>query len=151
MSRRTKISLAVVAAALAVLAAVLARSLREIRSTQTTAPGPVPEQQSPDTSHPSPGLSAFRDPQRRSLDFSLAPGQRGPEAVRLPQGSMVYSAGDSARMMGGSSGQGRDVNVRVKVERPTERGMIDLVMSMIRFEVENAYGGDVQRALGGAR
>lgn len=74
--------------------------------------------------------------------------ERGPEAVRLPQGSMVYSAGDSARMMGG---QGRDVNVRVKVDRPTERGMIDLVMSMIRFEVESAYGGDVQRALGADR
>lgn len=75
--------------------------------------------------------------------------ERGPEAVRLPQGSMVYSAGDSARMMG--AGRSQDVNLRVKVERTTERGLVDALLGLLRFEIENRYGGDVQRALGNAR
>ena len=76
--------------------------------------------------------------------------ERGPEAVKLPQGSMVYSAGDSARMMGGG-GPGRDVNLRVKADRTTERGIVDAVLGMLRFEIETQYGGDVQRALGSSR
>lgn len=75
--------------------------------------------------------------------------ERGPEAVRLPQGSMVYSAGDSARMMG--AGQSRPMDLRVRVDRTTERGVIDAIMSMLRFEIESQYGGDVQRALGESR
>lgn len=71
--------------------------------------------------------------------------ERGAEAVKLPTGSMVYSAGDSARMMGGGGG-GTDINVRVV--RTTERGIVDAVMGMLRFEVATQYGGDVQLALG---
>jgi hypothetical protein len=82
MNRRTKVLLGCAGAVLAVLVFALASSVREIRSTQTTAPGPVPEQRSSDTSQPSPGLSAFRDEARSGpLDFSLPPGQRGPDAV----------------------------------------------------------------------
>lgn len=75
--------------------------------------------------------------------------ERGPEAVRLPQGSMVYSAGDSRRMMGG--GQTEPMDLRVRVDRTTERGLVDALMGMLRFEIENRYGGDVQRALGESR
>ncbi len=72
--------------------------------------------------------------------------EQGPEAVRLPQGSMVYSAGDSKRMM---SGQNNGVQrLDVHVNRTTERGVIDAVMSMLRFEISSGYGGDVQLALG---
>lgn len=75
--------------------------------------------------------------------------ERGPEAVRLPQGSMVYSAGDSARMMG--SGRTSEMSLRVSVDRPTERGLIDMLIGMLRFEIDSRYGGDVQRALGESR
>lgn len=72
--------------------------------------------------------------------------ERGPEAVRLPNGSMVYSAGDSARMMGGQGGGPTDI--RIRVDRSTERGMVDVLLSMLRFEIATQYGGDVQLALG---
>lgn len=75
--------------------------------------------------------------------------ENGPEAVRLPTGSMIYSAGDSARMMGAGRGQAIDLNV--KVDRTTERGLIDVLFSMLRFEIDQRYGGDVQLALGSAR
>jgi hypothetical protein len=72
--------------------------------------------------------------------------ERGPEAVRLPQGSMVYSAGDSRRMMGGQGGGPLDL--RIKVDRSTERGLVDVLLGMLRFEIATQYGGDVQLALG---
>jgi hypothetical protein len=74
--------------------------------------------------------------------------ERGPEAVRLPTGSMVYSAGDSARMMGGGA---QSVDLNVKVDRTTERGLIDVLFGMLRFEIDSRYGGDVQQALGANR
>jgi hypothetical protein len=74
--------------------------------------------------------------------------ERGAEAVRLPTGSMVYSAGDSARMMGGGR-QGVDLNV--KIDRTTERGLVDVLFGMLRFEIDQRFGGDVQLALGTSR
>lgn len=74
--------------------------------------------------------------------------EAGAEAVRLPTGSMVYSAGDSARMMGGGR-QGIDLSV--KIDRTTERGLIDALFGMLRFEIDQRYGGDVQLALGSVR
>lgn len=75
--------------------------------------------------------------------------EAGPEAVRLPTGSMVYSAGDSKRMMGGEGGSRLDLNV--KIDRTTERGLIDALFGMLRFEIDQRYGGDVQIALGSNR
>lgn len=74
--------------------------------------------------------------------------ERGPEAVRLPTGSMVYSAGDSARMMGGGAGQRQGIDLNVKVDRTTERGLVDGILSMLRFEIDQRFGGDVQLAIG---
>lgn len=71
--------------------------------------------------------------------------ERGPEMVKLPTGSMVYPAGDSARMAGGGGGS---VDLNVRVDRTTERGIVDALFSMIRFEIGSRYGGDVQLALG---
>jgi hypothetical protein len=83
MSRRTKILLACAGATLAAGVLALVSSILEVRSTQTTAPGPVPEQRAADTSQPSPGLSAFRDDAdaEGALDFSLPPGSRGPQVA----------------------------------------------------------------------
>lgn len=72
--------------------------------------------------------------------------ERGPEAVRLPTGSMVYPASNTAQMMG--AGAGRDVNLNVRIDRTTERGLIDALFGMMRFEIDRQYGGDVQLALG---
>lgn len=75
--------------------------------------------------------------------------EAGAEAVRLPTGSMVYSAGDSRRMMGDTGGGKFDLNVRI--DRSTERGMVDALFGMLRFEIDQRYGGDVQVALGSNR
>lgn len=71
--------------------------------------------------------------------------ERGAEAVRLPTGSMVYPASNTAQMMGGA---GRDVNLNVKIDRTTERGLVDALFGMLRFEIDRQFGGDVQLALG---
>lgn len=73
-------------------------------------------------------------------------GERGPELVQMAPGSRVHTAGDSARMAA-SSGNG-EMLLRMVVDRTTERGLVDLLMSMIRVEVVNQGGGDVQLALG---
>jgi hypothetical protein len=74
--------------------------------------------------------------------------EHGPEAVRLPTGSMVYSAGDSARMMGGGR---QEIGLNVKIDRTTERGLVDVLFGMLRFEIDQRFGGDVQLALGTSR
>lgn len=71
--------------------------------------------------------------------------ERGAEAVRLPTGSMVYPASNTAQMMNGA---GRDVNLNVKIDRTTERGLVDVLFGMLRFEIDRQFGGDVQLALG---
>lgn len=77
--------------------------------------------------------------------------ERGPEAVRLPTGSMVYSAGDSKRMMGADGAGGGRLDLNVKIDRTTERGLVDALFGMLRFEIDQRYGGDVQLALGSTR
>lgn len=73
-------------------------------------------------------------------------GERGPELVQMAPGSRVHTAGDSARMAAGMGGG--EMLLRMVVDRTTERGLVDLLMSMIRVEVVNQGGGDVQLALG---
>ena len=75
-------------------------------------------------------------------------GERGPELVKLPTGSQVRTSGDSARAL---AGMGGDLSLNVKVDRTTERGLIDALIGMLRFEIERSWGGDVQRALGSGR
>lgn len=69
--------------------------------------------------------------------------ERGPELVKLPTGSQVYSAGDSARMAGQGGGQPIVVQLildgKVLVEKTVE--------PMRRF-VADRFGGNVQRAYG---
>lgn len=75
-------------------------------------------------------------------------GESGPELVDLPAGSRVNTAGDSARMMAGSgAGQTKLVGT-IEVNRTTERGVIDALVKMLRIEIQNGYGGNVQMALG---
>ena len=76
--------------------------------------------------------------------------ERGPELVKLPSGSQVMTHGDSMRALDGMGGGGR-LALDVKVDRTTERGLIDALFGMLRFEIGNRYGGDVQRALGDTR
>jgi hypothetical protein len=72
-------------------------------------------------------------------------GEAGPELVSLPAGSRVHTAGDSARM---SSGGTEEVLVRLIADRTTERGLFDLLWSMLQAEVMTRGGGNVQLALG---
>jgi hypothetical protein len=74
-------------------------------------------------------------------------GEQGPELVTLPAGSQVHTAGDSRRMMADSGGQGAYVG-RLLADRTTERGLVDVLMSMLRVEIFRVAGGDVQQALG---
>lgn len=82
-------------------------------------------------------------------DRATVMNERGAEAVRLPTGSMVYSAGDSARMAA-ASGSGK-LDLNVKIDRTTERGLVDALFGMLRFEIDQRFGGDVQLALGSNR
>lgn len=78
-------------------------------------------------------------------------GEGGPELLDLPPGSRVHSAGDSRRMAGGSGGGGGgggEVLVHLLADRTTERGLVDVLMGILRAEVANGYGGNVQTALG---
>lgn len=74
-------------------------------------------------------------------------GEQGPELVTLPAGSQVHTAGDSRRMLAGSGGQPAYVG-RLLADRTTERGLVDILMSMLRVEIFRVAGGDVQQALG---
>lgn len=76
-------------------------------------------------------------------------GEHGPELVRLPPGSQVHSTGDSARLAGGQGGgQMLSGTFRLRADRTTERGVVDAVLSMLRAEIGDNFGGDVQLALG---
>jgi hypothetical protein len=74
-------------------------------------------------------------------------GESGPELVKLPPGAQVSTAGDSARMAGAGGGSQR-LDVRLMVDRSTERGVVDALLKMLRTEIGNSYGGNVQTALG---
>lgn len=74
-------------------------------------------------------------------------GEQGPELVDLPAGSQVHTTGDSRRMLAGSSGGDAYVG-RLLADRTTERGLVDVLMSMLRVEIYRVAGGNVQQALG---
>lgn len=73
-------------------------------------------------------------------------GERGPELLNLPGGASVRSHGDSMRDLAGQGGG--ELRVRAVADRTAERGLVDMLLGMLRFEIDRSFGGDVQRALG---
>lgn len=73
-------------------------------------------------------------------------GEHGPELVKLPPGAQVHSAGDSRRMAG--SGGELTVRGRIEVARATDRGLMDEITRMLRIDIFQLSGGDVQQHLG---
>jgi hypothetical protein len=73
-------------------------------------------------------------------------GEYGPELLQLPPGTRVNSNADTERMLG--QGGGGVVTVRAVADRTTERGLIDALFRVIRWEVANSYGGDPIAAFG---
>lgn len=76
-------------------------------------------------------------------------GEHGPELLNLPVGSSVRTAGDSQRMAGQGGSGHITGTLRLKADRTTERGLIDVLFGMLRTEINASFGGDVQAALGG--
>ncbi len=74
-------------------------------------------------------------------------GENGPERVRLPYGSSVMTAGDSARARQ-TGGQGVSGTLRLSVDGSTERGLIRELLRLLRVEIATYHSGNVQRALG---
>jgi hypothetical protein len=74
-------------------------------------------------------------------------GENGPELVKLPPGAQVHSNPDSMRMMQGGSS---NLSARVTVDRSgaSERDIIGALMRMLRIEIDQVAGGNVQQALG---
>jgi hypothetical protein len=72
-------------------------------------------------------------------------GERGPELVNLPNGSMVRSTEDSARLLGGGGGGGaKYLNLDVHLGGSSVgRIVVDLVRGEVRRQ-----GGNVQATLG---
>lgn len=73
-------------------------------------------------------------------------GEQGPELVKLPPGAQVHTAGDSRRMA--AAGGGGETLVRLLADRTTERGLVDVLIGILRAEVVTRGGGSVQTALG---
>lgn len=77
--------------------------------------------------------------------------EQGPELVRLPQGSMVYSAPDAQRMMGQMGGFGGPPGggvVALQVLPGGASAFEQFMVEAIRNWVRTAGGGDVQAAFG---
>lgn len=74
-------------------------------------------------------------------------GEQGPELVSLPAGASVRTAGDTARMLAGS-GSAQRLDILLRADRTTERGVIDALLRALRAEISGSYGGNVQLALG---
>ena len=74
-------------------------------------------------------------------------GEQGPELVSLASGSRVWSAGDSARMMsqGGGGGGGEFI---LRAAPGASRDLMGAIIEGLRYEVDRAAGGSVQRLLG---
>jgi hypothetical protein len=70
-------------------------------------------------------------------------GERGPELVRLPFGSQVVPAGQSAAMMGGGGGGGP-----VVIELRSSGNAIDDMLLQILRKAVRVRGGNVQLVLG---
>lgn len=73
-------------------------------------------------------------------------GEWGPELVKLPQGSMVYSAGQSQQMAGGMNGGGGGTTTLVLESDGSKTS--DFLMEILREGIRVKTGGNVQRALG---
>lgn len=71
-------------------------------------------------------------------------GEQGPELVRLPQGSMVYPAGQSQQMAAQAGGGGGTTLV---LESDGTR-VSDFLIEMLREGIRQKTGGNVQRAIG---
>lgn len=78
-------------------------------------------------------------------------GEHGAELISLPPGAQVHSSADSKRIagQGGGSGFGQ-ASMRVSIDETaaSERRLIDNLIRMLRLEIYNISGGDVQQALG---
>lgn len=75
-------------------------------------------------------------------------GEHGPELRNLAPGSRVYSNPDSMRMAAGAGMRGSETTVRLVVGRGAEHGVIAEILRLLRAEIGDNYGGDVQLALG---
>jgi len=76
-------------------------------------------------------------------------GENGPELAKLPPGTAVRSAGDSRRM----AGQGGATHAIVHFEGSGDAAMdalLRLLLSKVRIEIRERFGGDAQAALGRA-
>jgi hypothetical protein len=76
--------------------------------------------------------------------------ERGPEAFKLPQGTMVVPNGSlnsATRGLSGSAGAGSG-ELRVSVQPGAGAGLAGELLRMLRFEIRRGYGGNVQSALG---
>lgn len=77
-------------------------------------------------------------------------GERGPELVRLPGGSSVYSAGDTqSMMMRGGVGGGGGGGVMALSWEGGNSDLWDFLRRGLRAHVRKHWGGDVSAALGG--
>lgn len=72
-------------------------------------------------------------------------GEHGPELLKAPAGSRVYSNPDSMRMAGGSGGGGGMIVVPLVVDGHT---LATAIIDPTRRIVSQRFGGSVQRALG---
>lgn len=75
-------------------------------------------------------------------------GEQGPELVDLAPGSQVHTAGDSRRLA--AQGGGGQWVARLAVDRSqaSQGDLIDTLVRLLRIEIFNIGGGDVQTALG---
>jgi hypothetical protein len=72
-------------------------------------------------------------------------GEHGPELVKLPTGSRVHSAGDSARMATSGGGDGQRVVLEI---RSGGSKFDDALVEILQKAVRTRGGGNVQLALG---
>jgi hypothetical protein len=71
-------------------------------------------------------------------------GERGPELIRLPFGSSVVPAGQTAAMMAGGGGTSGEMHITLKIGEQT---LGRIVINPLRREIRS-LGGNVQAALG---
>lgn len=78
-------------------------------------------------------------------------GEQGPEAVKLPAGATVRSAGDSMRMMrqgmDGGGQRGGTMTLKPDVDPTLNNTLLGVLLSALRLEIGN-QGGNVQQVLG---
>lgn len=79
-------------------------------------------------------------------------GENGPEILDVAPGSNVHTASETRRMLDDAGQGGGQWTARVSVDRSqaSQRDIIDTLIRLLRIEVFNLGGGDVQTALGSA-